>query len=52
MDEETCKKARIEEEEEDKILKILLKWNNAIFHLKMDPEDDVAILKVNFKNIC
>jgi hypothetical protein len=43
MDEETCKKARIEEEE--KLLKVSVKWSNAIFHFEVDPEDDVEILK-------
>lgn len=43
MDEETCKKARIEEEE--KIMKGSLKWNNSIYHLTLDPEDDIAILR-------
>lgn len=43
MDEETCKKARIEEE--DKILKVSVKWHNAIYHFDLDPYDDVAIFK-------
>jgi ubiquitin-like domain-containing CTD phosphatase 1 len=38
---DSCKKARIEEN----LIKIVLKWNNGIYHLDVDPEDDFAILK-------
>jgi hypothetical protein len=41
MEGEVCKKPRMDES----LIKVILKWNNQMFHLEVDPEDDVAILK-------
>ena len=34
-----------QEGEVDEVVKIMVKWNNLIYHLEMDSLDDVAILK-------
>lgn len=49
MDESDQKNKKARMEENQAIIKVEIKWNNTIYNLSMDPDDDVLIMKHKIK---